>query len=188
MRRVHMLWMLLGLLTLTGCALPQRPIADAVSDKGVVCFVGEVNSAFTRFTSCEVEQIRKETKSAEGADLIWFKPLSHGSGAITVSELFIRRVVSPSLHDKGKKDTVRKYRAVFDAGRDKYSYSLHVDDERCTYSFRIGKDDEVRVWRLTHANVFRARSPGLSPQNYCSSEMQKWKEPRAYIRVSLEKN
>lgn len=173
-------------LSIVGCAFPPKPIADAVPSNGITCFVGEASGSFTKFTSCNPEVIRKESKSNNGADLISFQTISHGQGLISVSELSITRIVSTAQLKKGGKDTVKKYRAVFDRGFDKYSDSLHVDDSGCSFSFRIGKDGNTRVWRLTHVNIFGGTA-AMSPEVYCANAKKKWEEPRAFIRISTEK-
>jgi hypothetical protein len=169
-----------------GCSFPPKPITDAVPSNGITCFVGESAGPFIEFTSCNPEVIRKETKSTKGADLISFQAAYQGQGSIAVSELSIMRIVSPAQLKKGEKDSVKKYRAVFDVGQDKYSNSLHVEDSNCTFSFRIGKDGNVRVWRLTHISIIRGAA-GMSPAVYCASEKRKWENPRAFIRISTEK-
>ncbi len=170
---------------ISGCAFAPPPISDAVPSNGTTCFVGESSGPFTEFTSCNPEIIRKETKSNNGADLIYFQafpPFKTSAG----SELSIVRIVSPTQLSKGEKDSVRKYHAVFDVGQDEYSHSLHIDDVKCTFSFRIGKKGNVRVWRLTHI-YNRTGYGGLSPEINCALEQKKWEEVRAFQRISTEK-
>lgn len=171
---------------LNGCAFAPKPIDDAVPKNGVTCFVGETGgSGFTQFTSCEPDVIRKETKSPQGADLIFFRPAQRFVDDAR-GEIVIIRVVSPAQLKKGEKDTMRKYPAAFGNGVDKYSDSLHIDDSNCTFSMRVGKDGNERVWRLTHINIIRG-SAGMTPQLYCAKAKEKWEEPRAFIRISTEK-
>ena len=174
-------------ISLIGCAFAPTPISDAVPSNGTTCFVGEFSGPFTEFTSCNPEIIRKETRSNNGADLISFQA-PPGQGTSATSELSIMRIVTPSQLAKGDKDSLRKYTAFFYEGPDKYSDTLAVEDTTCTFLFRIGRDKNIRVWRLTR---FYARiGPDwamTSPLTYCAGEKKKWEEPRAFKRISTEK-